>query len=823
MSLHAVVELALHISSIRNVDLFQQGVYHVECRLFEKCGSQAHKDAVPHLLIPDDRGGHGELLPAAVLTGKVAFRSSSVFIRYCEEEADINTVALYRIECLVDADPSLMLELKLMWADKNDGCLTTEATPRTPHTLRPSEFSEVSCCQFRLSNVLSGLHAYCPATFDENHFCRVGIMVHSTLVDFRLRLPSGVHNDTGQRSSGLLGDVLIELARGIMQTQTWPVSDTEIPTIVETVAEQQQVEAIRMGPSGEDEDSESPFHSVRSSNVVEAAVVTMMLSDAVSCVRNECLGRLAAARSSLCSFLLDLSKHQRLAQDDLQLLDIRELKLPDNESSVVAGQTANCFTSMDKKLVTSRPGGSDAGGQTNAVVAARKLVEDVSIVSAQVLEVWQLLLRAIPHRLADVTVMLYASWEKTLMQYFSQCFHSRMLPGSELSHPADKEIWLTHARIADGLRESGHCQHPRLHVIEDLSWVVPASIQTVFFEQRYGCTDGTCHQALAAAYRRGAIPRPPGSGMSPSRPLGCNASPRFLSHVAAGNAKRQSVHSFSSGATDQGLYFGMHVVVFVHGFQASSYDMRLIKNSIALLHPQNLYLLSTANENDTEASFEIMGERLAKEVKSFITEWCPGLSAEQCLGRLSFIAHSAGGLIVRSALPLLIDYRWRMYTFISFSSPHLGYMYSASSLINAGLWIAKRLSQSQCLEQLSFTDDPNLSNTFLVRLAEKPGLEYFKQVVLVSSKQDQYVPFESARIEMSETAECDPKFGTVYAKMVQSLLEPVKAEQVIRLDVDFHFPERNLDTMIGRTAHIQFLECHTMLRALVQTHSFLFE
>lgn len=300
-------------------------------------------------------------------------------------------------------------------------------------------------------------------------------------------------------------------------------------------------------------------------------------------------------------------------------------------------------------------------------------------------------------------------------------------------------------------------------------------------------------------------------------------SPRFLSQVAAGNVKRQSVHSFSVGATDHRSYLGIHIVVLVHGFQGTSFDMRLIKNSIALLHPQSLYLLSTANEHDTEAAIEIMGERLAEEVKTFVKEWRPGSSSEPSLGRLSFIAHSAGGLIVRSALPLLSEYRRHMYTFMTFSTPHLGYIYPASSLFNAGLWIAKKLRKSLCLEQLSLTDDPNMSNSFLVRLAEQPGLDYFKHVVLVSSKQDQYVSFESARIEMSETAECDSKFGSVYAKMVQSLLEPVKAEQVIRLDVDFHFPERNLDTMIGRTAHIKFIECEGMLRALVQTHSFLFE
>jgi len=46
-----------------------------------------------------------------------------------------------------------------------------------------------------------------------------------------------------------------------------------------------------------------------------------------------------------------------------------------------------------------------------------------------------------------------------------------------------------------------------------------------------------------------------------------------------------------------------------------------------------------------------MGERLAKEVKNYIAEWCPDL-----LTKLSFIGHSLGGVIIRSALPHLQEY-----------------------------------------------------------------------------------------------------------------------------------------------------------------------
>lgn len=71
---------------------------------------------------------------------------------------------------------------------------------------------------------------------------------------------------------------------------------------------------------------------------------------------------------------------------------------------------------------------------------------------------------------------------------------------------------------------------------------------------------------------------------------------------------------------------------------------------------------------------------MSLEVKHFINDWTPGNTLE----KLSFIGHSLGGIIIRSSLPYLQDYKDKMYTFFSLSSPHLGYMYNSSKVIDAG-------------------------------------------------------------------------------------------------------------------------------------------
>eukprot|EP00330_Aristerostoma_sp_ATCC50986_P007813 CAMPEP_0114583062 /NCGR_PEP_ID=MMETSP0125-20121206/6886_1 /TAXON_ID=485358 ORGANISM="Aristerostoma sp., Strain ATCC 50986" /NCGR_SAMPLE_ID=MMETSP0125 /ASSEMBLY_ACC=CAM_ASM_000245 /LENGTH=177 /DNA_ID=CAMNT_0001776325 /DNA_START=1288 /DNA_END=1818 /DNA_ORIENTATION=+ len=133
-------------------------------------------------------------------------------------------------------------------------------------------------------------------------------------------------------------------------------------------------------------------------------------------------------------------------------------------------------------------------------------------------------------------------------------------------------------------------------------------------------------------------------------------------------------------------YKGVHLIVLCHGFQGNSWDMRRFKDNIAYLYPESLFLCSSANEDFTEGHIEEMGARLASEVVAYIKEWVPGKN----LGRLSFIGHSLGGVIIRTCLPHLEEYKDKMHLLMTCSSPHLGYMYHSSKLIDAGMWFLKK-------------------------------------------------------------------------------------------------------------------------------------
>lgn len=81
-----------------------------------------------------------------------------------------------------------------------------------------------------------------------------------------------------------------------------------------------------------------------------------------------------------------------------------------------------------------------------------------------------------------------------------------------------------------------------------------------------------------------------------------------------------------------------------------------------------------------------------------------------------------GGLIIRSALPRLEKYKRYFHSLITLSSPHLGYSYSDSKLIDAGLWFMNAVKKCTSLIEMTMKDSEKLEETFLYRLSLKPGI-----------------------------------------------------------------------------------------------------
>ncbi|XP_031559475.1 protein FAM135A-like [Actinia tenebrosa] len=135
-----------------------------------------------------------------------------------------------------------------------------------------------------------------------------------------------------------------------------------------------------------------------------------------------------------------------------------------------------------------------------------------------------------------------------------------------------------------------------------------------------------------------------------------------------------------------------------------------------------------------------------------------------------------------------------------------------------GLWLMQKWKKSEALTQLSLHDHEDLRQTCIYRLSQSKGLEYFKNVLLVSSVQDHYVPYHSARIEMCKAASKDTsEYGTIYREMISNLLTPLKNKKntnFIRYSC-YHALSSSANSFIGRAAHIAMLDSELFIEKLL--------
>ena len=97
------------------------------------------------------------------------------------------------------------------------------------------------------------------------------------------------------------------------------------------------------------------------------------------------------------------------------------------------------------------------------------------------------------------------------------------------------------------------------------------------------------------------------------------------------------------------------------------------------------------------------------------------------------------------------------------------------------------------------------------------ALENFKNILLVASPQDRYVPFHSSRIEMCKAATRDTIYGDAYREMLKNILKPITNKpdiNFVRYSA-FHSLPSGTSNFIGRAAHIAVLDSELFVEKLI--------
>ncbi len=116
----------------------------------------------------------------------------------------------------------------------------------------------------------------------------------------------------------------------------------------------------------------------------------------------------------------------------------------------------------------------------------------------------------------------------------------------------------------------------------------------------------------------------------------------------------------------------------------------------------------------------------------------------------------------------------------------------------------EKFVENGSVKQMTMRDAEDTEDSFLYKLSEKPGLEWFKQIYLFSSVQDKYIQFDSARMQIFKDTNVG-SFDYYYNEMVSNIFKNVTCP-VTWIDVNFVMPDAGaIDKMIGWKAHMQFV------------------
>ena len=170
----------------------------------------------------------------------------------------------------------------------------------------------------------------------------------------------------------------------------------------------------------------------------------------------------------------------------------------------------------------------------------------------------------------------------------------------------------------------------------------------------------------------------------------------------------------------------LHIVFILHGFKANPQDMKKVMDLITLTYPHVKCVLLHKCYSNAVQSLSYLAKQVAEEIlvnlKSIEQQ-----SKGQSIQRISFIAHSIGGLVFRLAITesSLSSYQSYFHLFLSLNVPHLGLMF-ANLTTEVGARLIQKFTESIQMSELLLRDHKDLRQTTIYKLAENNGMSFLE-------------------------------------------------------------------------------------------------
>ena len=765
--------LAVSLRPLVNLDLFKKGFYHISVQLIDQ-KAEENLARVTCVEVKDLYGPQQTdfSYPGACCVNGAHFITQTSLIEYSEQSVLLGECFMFQSDCPIKSDhtdayiPShFKLQLDLMFTGEEE--LPSNPSLFSSVSMRTLEF----CVDWR-----KGMHDHFPVMFDYFHMAAVGVTLHASLTELSLKdfFPEvNRPNSSGRRHSAQNAKPGRKLT---FQSQP---SIQCLPSL----------HSILFGSQSTLDVPINPPHAVRSLSLpMDARNGDGMLNG--KGLQN---GGKGADTKVVCQTTVE-QQIERAQDAHHMLCDV--LRSARNTLHT-------CHASMSKKDV----GKGTPDLELAPVTAATSL-----------LEAEELCIKLI----SQLNANLSASWEwfcsSIMRPEMTGCLATRT-HGLRMKYASESLVSVEHPYITD--RASIGEPTAQMLVAHQIrkSLVVPMAL---FCKENVDTGQNSSIIFIEPSpwptLEEGQLPVP-----AASSDTGETTGLKVLPGTAPG-LQGFSHHlnpylmdmlpQASSSDPDGGRRKSVHLVVCVHGLQGNQYDLRLyrILLSLALPHAKLEFLMASSNQSDTFCDFNLMTDRLLEEVLDHVRGMATSPS------KVSFLGHSLGSIIVRSLItrPEFASLHPKLHLFFSICGPHLGTKYQ-NGMVSFGMWAVRKWHNSRSLLQLSLKDAPNPMDSFLYHLSEAPSLECFRHVVLMTSPQDKYVPYHSAKIA---SAGKDGSFQSdLSLHMMHNILEPLRKARVnlVRLSVDHSIPA-SANSFIGRAAHIAMLDNELFIQKLVNLH-----
>lgn len=195
-SYNAIVSVIVHFETYRNIDLLHQGLYFLRASLTSEDGNSIGLPLDIYISSHVSKAKKNKIdfhniMPAS--TDETNFNTKTFTIRYCEEEIELNDICEFRLEIPVSEKyltANYILETQLHFGEFTKIGGVEKISQYAQNIKESVEFKMVAGQKFIIRGIAKGISQYVRVQNDGSYYGICNMTIHTTIIDFRYRIIS---------------------------------------------------------------------------------------------------------------------------------------------------------------------------------------------------------------------------------------------------------------------------------------------------------------------------------------------------------------------------------------------------------------------------------------------------------------------------------------------------------------------------------------------------------------------------------------------------------------------------------------------------------